>query len=128
DSRIHERIDGVAEAEILPGDADASAFQAGAVAELRVISQKLAFAVRGGNVFRIDSCQCSKHDSSIFDSPCHWAGRVLRVRDGNDSRSAHQSKRRLDADDAARGRGTDYGTVRFGADGAGTEIGCHCRP
>src|SRR5207245_9144924 len=96
----HDGIDGIMKAKIIPSHADFGALQTLMVKEFGVVGGSLLRAAGRSFVSWIDTRQNAEQYSCVADRPGHGAGRVLGVRNGNDAGSAHESYRRLDADDA----------------------------
>ncbi len=128
--RIHQRVNRVAEAEQLAHHADAGAAQPLGIQKLRVIGSSARAAAGGRGILGVLARHRTEQGSGIGYGSRHRTGSVLAVRDRNDAGAAHQSERRLDANDPIRARRADNGTVRLRADRDGAEISRnrHARP
>ena len=106
DRLLHQPISGIVEAEILSGHTDPRAAQTVRIEELRVVF--LCLCRLRDRVALVGSGQRAEENRRVSHAAAHRAGRVLAVRDRNDSGAADQAERRFDSDQPRRGCRADH--------------------
>ena len=100
---VHQRVDRFVKTEIPPHDANPRSLQAFRIEELSVIIKHFPLTRCSCGIFRVGSRERPEKNRGVPNCACHGTGRVLRVRNRNDSIAADQADRRFDADDTVDG-------------------------
>ena len=119
----HDGIHCLVKAKVVAGHADPRSFEAARIERLGVVGDGRSLVVHGGFVGWVGCGEHSQQDRRVANSPGHWAGGVLRMRDRDHAGPANQADSRLDPHDAVSRGWADDGPVRFGADSGGTKVG-----
>ena len=119
---FHQRVHGVAEAEIFSRHADARALETVGIAILRVVGLRFAGARRRRRVVGIDAGQRAQKNRRVAHRAAHGPGAVLAMRNRDDAAAADQAHRRLDSRQAVRRRRTHDRTVGFRPNAGGSQV------
>ena len=127
EKRSHQRRDRVVEIEKFPDHSDARPSQAAAIEKVHVVRLRFPSRTLRRRIRWIDPRHGGQQNRRIRHRAANRSCRILAVRDGNNSRPAHQSQRRLDAHHSIRRRRTYDRAVRLRAHRDGAKIRSHRR-
>ncbi len=129
DRLVHQAVGHGAVAEVLfARDAKARALQRAGVETPGVVTSGARGAPLRRRIARVDAGHRAEEQRRVGDGSGHGSRGVLAVRNGNNPAAAHETNRRLDADQSVGAGWTDDGPVGLGADANRRKIGGNRRP
>src|SRR5579864_9578158 len=99
---VHQGINRIVEAQILPGYSDARAPQAVGIEKLRIVLLHFRTRTSRCDVTRIWPSQSAEQNGCIPHRSRHRPSGILAMRDWNDSSTADQTQRRFYAHESIR--------------------------